>query len=294
MNGKPDLTYLAVRRQIDAMRHDVYEIGIRTASLGKMMSRVWSRAKVLASVAWLKAENAKGADIYVRAANEGAGLVLVDDISLGATEKMKHDGLLPAVLVETSPANYQAWIRLSETLSPQLATAAAKELALRYHGDPASADWRHYGRLAGFTNCKPSRELEDGHRPWVLCHAAPGTLAPAGAEFMRFVERTLKERAEVLQNKTIPFRKISGVRVDPSIEYTRQWQNLQARYGDAMDKSRADFMICCNLLLNEYSPEDVAAAARVASVSLADRKTGHETDYIMRTIKAAKRAIQGK
>ena len=28
-------------------------------------------------------------------------------------------------------------------------------MAARYGGDPNSIDWRHFGRLAGFTNRKP-------------------------------------------------------------------------------------------------------------------------------------------
>jgi len=56
-------------------------------------------------------------------------------------------------------------VRLSATpLLPDLATAAARELAERYGGDPHAADWCHYGRLVGFTNRKPEHTRADGRR----------------------------------------------------------------------------------------------------------------------------------
>src|SRR5712671_6929241 len=36
-----------------------------------------------------------------------------------------------------------------------LGTFAAQTLAERYDADPSAADWRRFGRLPGFTNCKP-------------------------------------------------------------------------------------------------------------------------------------------
>jgi hypothetical protein len=38
-----------------------------------------------------------------------------------------------------------------------------------YGADPASADARHYGRLAGLTNHKGQYEDTYGQQPWVLC-----------------------------------------------------------------------------------------------------------------------------
>jgi RepB DNA-primase from phage plasmid len=74
-----------------------------------------------------------------------------------------HD---PCVVLQTSPGHLQAWIRLSASpLEPAVATAAGKLLALAYGGDCASTDWRHLGRLAGFTNQKPARRTRGGYAP---------------------------------------------------------------------------------------------------------------------------------
>ena len=74
------------------------------------------------------------------------GLVLVDDLNAEAVNRMGENGLLPAALIETSPANYQAWIKLSEKpISAELRKALAQEFARQYGGDTASADAQHYG-----------------------------------------------------------------------------------------------------------------------------------------------------
>ena len=59
-------------------------------------------------------------------------------------------------------------------LEPGLATSLGRLLAERYDGDRASTDWRHLGRLAGFSNFKPARCELTGFAPTVhIVHAQP-------------------------------------------------------------------------------------------------------------------------
>jgi hypothetical protein len=90
-----------------------FEVGIREAKTGKMMNRKWSRAEVEQSTAWLKRMNAKGNDVYIRPAGEH-GLVLVDDLTADKISSMAKDGFPSAATIETSPGNYQAWVKLSD------------------------------------------------------------------------------------------------------------------------------------------------------------------------------------
>jgi hypothetical protein len=46
------------------------------------------------------------ANIYIRPKGEHA-LSLVDDLTFQALERMKHSGFTPALIVETSPDNFQ-------------------------------------------------------------------------------------------------------------------------------------------------------------------------------------------
>jgi RepB DNA-primase from phage plasmid len=101
-------------------------------------------------------------------------LSLIDDLTADAIERMKADGFEPAVVVETSPNNFQAWLNHGQVLEATMSTRAAKHLAERFGGDPASTDWRHFGRLVGFTNPKPERQLPSGMRPFARLRSAKG------------------------------------------------------------------------------------------------------------------------
>ena len=94
---------------------------------------------------------------------------------------MCAEGLAPCVVLQTSPGNLQAWLDVSATpLEPAVATSVGKRLARRYGGDLASTDWRHLGRLAGFTNQKPERRNSYGYAPWVkVLRAHTGLVAQA-------------------------------------------------------------------------------------------------------------------
>jgi RepB DNA-primase from phage plasmid len=64
-------------------------------------------------------------------------------------------GCRKLTVLQTSPGHLQAWVHVRSTpLLPAVVTAIGKQLALAYGGDRASTDWRHLGRLAGFTNQK--------------------------------------------------------------------------------------------------------------------------------------------
>lgn len=291
--SQPDRTYLAVRRQLDAMGCAAYEVGVRDRE-GRMLTRTWSKDEVLKAVPWLKRENAKGADIYIRpAGEENQGLVLVDDLNKGQIERMKAAGYAPVAVVETSFLNHQAWVRLLDRpLSPEVATMASRSLACEFGGDPNSADWRHFGRLAGFTNRKPEHTTESGRNPWVLCHEAPGKVAQNGPELaQKAQQRIFEHEARAEAQKRLEAARNAPERVygrDPVREYQRQLKCLEARYGAEMDVSRVDFMIAKDMAKQGYSAEQLEQALTAASPELPTRKLGHELDYVQRTIRAAR------
>jgi len=124
-------------------------------------------------------------------------LSLLDDLTAEAIERMKAEGFEPAAVVETSPHNFQVWLNHGEILLAARSTAAAKELAERFGGDPSSADWRHFGRLAGFTNPKPERRLASGLRPFTRLRSAKGHVYSSAAEFLTGIGKN-DESATVL------------------------------------------------------------------------------------------------
>ncbi len=194
-----DRTGRAMAAQLRAMGAEQVEVGLLHGPTNRMTSRVWTPDEAQAALSWLRRENMRGCNVYVRPvawqgiAPASAGIVLVDDLTREGVDQLHRAGLGPAVVTETSPRNYQAWVRLSRApLAPALATQAAKELAARYGGDPASADWRHYGRMAGLTNRKLSRVQPDGRYPYVLLHESNGQLAPRARELLEAAAERLR------------------------------------------------------------------------------------------------------
>src|SRR5207253_2647217 len=123
---------------------------------------------VLRSVPWLCYQNRGGRNIYIRPKGEH-NLSLVDDLKVRDIDTMKRSGFVPALVIETSPGNFQAWLKHDKPLPRELGTAAARELARRFCGDLGAADWRHFGRATGLTNRKEKyRNPETGLYPFVL------------------------------------------------------------------------------------------------------------------------------
>jgi hypothetical protein len=175
-----------VRIQLRAMGCEHFDIGIKRNG-GEMILRESQGAiDIEKAIKWLRHENAKGAHIYIRPAGTH-NLSLLDDLSPEAIERMKAEGFEPAVVVETSPNNFQAWLNHGQVLDSSVSTRAAKLLAERFSGDPSSADWRHFGRLAGFTNSKPARQLASGMRPFARLRSATGHIYSKAAEFVALV-----------------------------------------------------------------------------------------------------------
>ncbi len=283
--SESDRTVRAVLTQLRAMSCEQYEIGVRDSVRGVMMTRTWSAAEVEQGVPWLKHVNAQNNDIYIRPAGS-LGLILVDDLVGPALDRLRQDGLAPAVVIETSPGNYQAWLRIShEPLQPELASAAARIVAERFGGDANSADWRHFGRLAGFTNRKAKHARGDRKQPYVLVHEARGSVAERAGELLTEAERRRQVAAQPRETPGLPASRAPGTAPGrtPGDAYAYYAARITARHG-AADVSRLDWGVCkaiaCTTLVEQAYLEQ---AIREGSPGLQERKVGHVEDYIART-----------
>ena len=289
--ARRDRSLEALQRQVTALGVERFEVGIREAKTGQMMNREWSRAELEQATPWLKRMNARGNDIYIRPAGEH-GLVLVDDLKPEALKAMHNKGYTPAATVETSPGNYQAWVKLSDKPVPaETRCIAAQDLAKEFGGDPNSADSRHYGRLAGFTNQKPEHTRE-GRQPYVLAHECPGWPAPAAPRHLKRVEEGL-DKAESQKERHKRLEALQGPQIghgvhDPLREYQKQAKRLLERFGKGADLSRMDWMIATDMAKSgRFTAQDIERGIRECSPNVESRKAGHIEDYARRTAKNA-------
>lgn len=284
-----DRSLEALQKQVTAMGVERLEVGIRDAKTGQMMNRDWSCTELEQSMAWLKRMNAKGNDIYVRPAGEH-GLVLVDDLKPQALERMRRDGWAPTATIETSPGNYQAWIKLSEKpVRADVRCEVAIDIAKQYGGDLNSVDSRHYGRLAGFTNQKPEH-TRDGRQPYVLAHGCQGIVAKSTERCLEDVNERLDVRMSSEERKT-RLEAISGQsrgnfmhEKDPVKDFRLRAKAILEKYGTEADLSRLDWMVAKDMAKAGRSGADICKAITEASPNIESRKAGHMEDYAQRTV----------
>jgi hypothetical protein len=281
-----DRTAIAVRQQITAMGSQLFEVGLFKPDAGPaasvMIPRVWDTDQVIKSVSWLRRQNYEGRNIYIRPRGEH-DLSMVDDLTIHAVAAMKEAGYTPAVVVETSPGNYQAWLKHANRLNKEVSTAAARTLAEKFGGDRGAADWRHFGRLAGFTNRKAKYlDASSGLYPFVRLIEAGGEVYPEADRFLIGVKNEVeRQRAnrERLRNgiaymapvRSEDLKKVEAFRAD-------------ARYGG--DGTRIDLAYAVYAFSHGATAAEVEAAIRSRDLSHKGNER-RQDDYVERTMKKA-------
>jgi hypothetical protein len=256
--------------------------------------RQWTRSQLSdpATVGFLRIRNREGFDVYFRpyAGDHNAGYILLDldEPVPGILARLRAQGHEPCAVVETSPRRWQAWIRLStEPLLPALATRIAKQLAQIYEADRASADWRHLGRLVGFTNRKPQRCRADGLAPWVKLIYAHAYLAREAAALR---ELAAAELASAPVRATLQYS-LPTTGHDSTTALKALYRDclnrlrIRERYA-APDWSIADKWVARELLTTGTDPTLVAAVLRHGSPGF-PRGHADPEDYLHRTLRCA-------
>ncbi len=219
-------------------------------------------------------------------------------------ERMRAEGYAPAAVVETSPGNHQAWVRVSDApLSKGEGTAVARALVARFGGDMSSANWRHVGRLAGFTNRKEEHRQPDGRYPYVRLRDAGGErAADAPAILDRARDQATQGRHAAAEKRggvegespqervgrRVAFSRPPAGPVSPlGREYAHRAQRLLERYPNTAltDLHRLDWMVTRDVARAHpnASKEDLMRAIGEGSPRIEERKRGHVYDYAERT-----------
>jgi hypothetical protein len=281
----------AVTRQIAVMGSTIFELGLFKPDVPApqpvMVPRAWDADTLLRSVTWLRRENRDGRNIYIRPKGEH-DLSLIDDLTSAAVEAMKGEGFNPSLVVETSPGNFQAWLKHPEPLARELSTATARALAEKFGGDRGAADWRHFGRLAGFTNRKAKYEDADtGLYPFVRLIEARSRVYPVAPQFIDGVRRALEVRASE-RNELREGARAGHPRDRAHLKSIEEFRN-DAKYGG--DGTRIDLAYAIYAVSNGASEIEVSNAIRSRDLShKGDEK--RRNDYVDRTIRKALSTIE--
>jgi hypothetical protein len=296
------LTSQAVSRQLAAMAHELYLVRLIHHRTKRPFpgERLWTADQLgnLATIRFLRARNREGCDVYVQpySQDHNTGYILVDLDRAEPTvlSAMAAQGHEPCVVLQTSPGHMQAWVHVSSTpLPPDIATAIGKHLAQTYGGDRASTDWRHLGRLAGFTNQKPQRHTPDGYSPWVkVVYTRPG-LARCATELLRSAEAppSLSPTDAGAGPDCTPYPQTPQSTVIPATQAVAIYRTWMQRWHITErfmtpDWSIVDLWVARALLAQAMSPDQVQTVLRLGSPQFPRRHTSPE-DYLRRTVARA-------
>jgi hypothetical protein len=282
-----DRTIIAVHRMLDALGAASYDIGI-LSDRGMFPGHAsLTKEAILAKLKFLKSQNARGAHIYVRPSGIHS-LTILDDLAQEAIDRLSADGFEPCAVIETSPGNFQAWLKHHQAYETTVSTFIAQELARRYQADPSAADWRRFGRLPGFTNCKPKHRQANGLFPFVLLRSCSGRPFARAETFG--LEMTSRYQLQQEENRRAIERRVEQQKRFPhkGARYSRlSVERFRAlpRYRDR--PAAADMAFCISALSLEM-PEDVIMRALEDDYLSRDPSPSRRSAYIRRTLSKAR------
>lgn len=262
----------------------VVDIGVRRPN-GKMRELALGVAELDRRIGYLRHENAHGADIFIRP-HESTGVVLMDDVSRAKLRDLKRDGVQPAAVVESSPGNFQAWVRVArQSVDLAVASAVARDLAETHGTDKRGVAWNHYGRCPGFTNRKPTRATERG-APFAKLHEASDRVADRGPELVRQAELQLSTPTP-LPDRALQSPDRKSVPSDRDADPKASFERLASRLAPdiARDSSRVDFRVAVGLAREGRDRSFIREAIERGSPGFEERRKSE--GYVDRTIDKA-------
>ncbi|MEA3397500.1 MAG: DNA-primase RepB domain-containing protein [Chloroflexota bacterium] len=227
-------------------------------------------------IPYLKAENARGRHILIRPLPEiEPFFLLVDDINaqLISCHHKHQDGTWKSgrMVIETSPGNYQVWIRSSRPLS----LSEKRYWLHKLRSDPGADPHHRWGRCPGFRNRKEKHKDVHGGYPlarliWI----------------------------DWQKTTSIPHGDICAATLAPAFPplpkgFVCHNRNISRQDYDRGDESVTDFAYALALVRRNYS------AQQIKDFLIAERKDwqNHQgqrrmNDYIERTIAKARAIVR--
>lgn len=142
--------YSIVSNFLKGVVSDQYEI--KLIQRPYVITRNWTEAEILKNINFLSKKNRQNLNVYIRPLDKR--FILLDDLTRDMLIELAR--IKPCLLMETSPGNYQAWIKFKEVPPARTElTNLWRTLAAKFQSDPASAKPDQIGRLPGFFNMKP-------------------------------------------------------------------------------------------------------------------------------------------
>lgn len=207
---------------------------------------------------------------YITPLAKDTHYVLIDDIN--TPEKLEKSKKYEAALViESSPGNRQAVLKIRAEADPQLAKKAANATAARINaecGDPAVRNGEQAWRLPSFNNNKPKHQRSDGSAPEVMLLEANGgfcTQAQAiyNEEVAKLKEAQTQAHAQPTQEREVPVVR-GAIPDNETAPVGIPWADIYGVHGSDITQKisgltgrNLDYAVACRLRAIGYSDGEV-------------------------------------
>ncbi|MEA9432569.1 TraI/MobA(P) family conjugative relaxase [Aeromonas caviae] len=238
----------------------------------------------------------RGENLYYTPLSDKKHHILIDDMNREKLERLIRDGYRPAVVLESSPGNYQAIITV-----PKLGTAHDKDVGNRLsdalnreYGDPKLSGAIHPHRAPGYENRKPKHQREDGSYPEVRllkaerreCVKALALSSQIDAEYQRQAALKAQQPERSKAKPALELAAASGSAIDA---YQRHYRDVIKRQrGGEVDLSRVDSMIAVRMRVTGHDQAAIEGAIRQCAPATRQKGEGRDwNDYAQRTARYA-------
>jgi len=253
------------------------------------MSRGFTPEELEAHIPEMLRFQKRGENIYYTPLSDDRHHILIDDMSRDSLKRLQEDGFRPAVVLESSPGNYQCLLTI-----PKLGTDFDRDVGNRIterlnreYGDKKLCGCIHPHRAPGFENRKPKHRREDGSYPQVRLLFAERRECGKALTLARRIDREYAEAAEKRKAERRTLQMQNFLPGEPVSAYYTHLENIR-RHLTIEDYSRVDAMIALRMRANGHSRESVEETIRVCAPTIRDSPTGRNWQrYAERTVNYA-------
>jgi hypothetical protein len=208
-----------VSAQLDALAAPAYRVTVMQEIDGRKVGRnlgkrkdgpekFYTKAEVVGLIPQLTAANVRGGNIFLTPIDAAAWHVLADDLTARGLDDLTDRGYAPAIVMETSPGNYQAVLKIPKTGGSEAAANAWFRDLNRDLGDQRITGLTHPFRLAAYENRKEKHRGRDGRFPFVrLAEATNRFCGKALAVVRAYAQQLQAELVVIRQNRPAGPRK---------------------------------------------------------------------------------------
>lgn len=218
----------------------------------------------------------RGENIYYTPLSENKHHILVDDMSAESLIRLQKDGYRPAVILESSPGNFQCLLtipKLGSRFDKDVGNRLTERLNRKY-GDKNICGCIHPHRAPGFENRKPKHRRDDGTYPEVRLLFTERRQCGKALLLSRRIEGEYVEAEK--QRQTTRVRRAYPQSRDPGDAVSAYWAHLEdiRRHLTIEDYSRVDAMIALRLRANGHSHDAVMGAIFHCAPEIREKPTG--------------------